>query len=524
MLNEEAIKKILGIEEEVALTPEDMAKKIIITFYPVDKNYVSGNVLNFAERLINTLKALGIKIIPYEKSLEKQPLKRRLKIFFYSLIGSIPKGIKKGRKIKEGVTVIALGEGITGDLAMDNTMGFAKNSVVSILDMPAGINNDTEFHKHFDTAMNLFAYHMTNIAIVVNDKIWIPYNFNASHPVYSLEGNFIQDILKGLIPKIAAPIRPPRLKQFVILKNKFDPFDDSHKFLVEDFLESGAVLEKTGLYPPGKLLDELPFRNDFYRWIGKIHLDQRNGMSYGFLARQMPVKLGEVFDISEVAAVSKLNGLFLHKGKKCIELSVLGKKLAVEVPEVWVLTQRSGSKKTDFNPYKDVLKMGLKDGIMYMQIPSALEMTPNYKPSFDTKVILAHAVGNAIIGSIQNYFDNNSTFAKAISSRGMAIAHWHGYVNPDAVPKGWVVYGKNNVPVSCSTHQAAIFALSGKINAFIKYVNDGNEYLGDIHIEPHHGTNMNYFTLKTLAEFLSHRDDVSKLGNHYLNYYHNHKV
>ena len=72
---------------------------------------------------------------------------------------------------------------------MDNTLRFAQNSVITILDMPEGIGHDTEFHEHFNTAMNLFAYHMTNIAIVIDKEKWIPYNFNASHPIYLIDEN-----------------------------------------------------------------------------------------------------------------------------------------------------------------------------------------------------------------------------------------------------------------------------------------------------------------------------------------------
>ncbi|MEK7564872.1 MAG: hypothetical protein AAB501_01375 [Patescibacteria group bacterium] len=496
---------------------------MVITFYPHEKHKVSENILSFANKFKEALKNIGVTIIPYEESLVEVPIKRKLKILFYSIIGKIPKGLKKGKKIKRGVSVITLGEGITGDLAMDNTLGFAQNSVITILDMPEGIGHDTEFHEHFNTAMNLFAYHMTNIAIVIDKEKWIPYNFNASHPIYLIDENLEKNILKGVIPKIAAPIKPPKLSEFKILKEKFDPFDKEHKHITDDFTESGSMLEKTNLYPPGKLLDSLPFRNDFYKWIGKIHLDHRNGMSYGFLARQLPTKLGSVYDsISFKNKFSKnienFNDFFSHDNENYIIIDTAKGKICIQITPIWVLAQKSGSKKTNINPERDLIKIGLVEGKMLIQIPKRLKITPDYKPSFDTKVILAHAIGNAIIASLIRHFDPNSKFVDNVEERGLAIAHWHGYINPEMIPDGWSVYGENNVPVSCSTPQSAIFALSGKLNKFLEIFNNNKKYRGDIHIEPHHGNNICFDSLKELGQFLS-KENTSRLGNHFLNFY-----
>jgi hypothetical protein len=173
---------------------------------------------------------------------------------------------------------------------MDRTSSFTESSVITILDLPKDVTSDASFHKHFDTAMEMFAHHMTNIVLAVTDEKWIIYNFNASHPVYKINEDFDQKVLKALIPKIVAPIRPCKFSEFIVKKESFDPFDAHHKEATLDMVESGNLLEKTGLYPEGKKIDSLPFRNSYYRWIGKLHLDNRNGMSYGFLARQVLIR------------------------------------------------------------------------------------------------------------------------------------------------------------------------------------------------------------------------------------------
>ncbi|OGF65311.1 hypothetical protein A2Z53_01680 [Candidatus Giovannonibacteria bacterium RIFCSPHIGHO2_02_42_15] len=545
-LSKEAIVKVLGLgKEEIPLVPEDMARELTVTFYPEETNTINKNLRDFGDKLKATLISIGVHVIPYEEALMpvsyKYIILRYLKSAFHSiriLVGEllslqdhkhritlgILSHIKIKKKVKSGVRVITIGERPTGYLPMDNVMSFTNNPIVTILDMPAGINNDTDFHKHFDTAAKLFAYHMTNLVICVGENNWILYSMNASHPIYPLEKDFEKSILYSLIPKLSAPIRPPMISEFIVKQRTLDINDNDHGPFVEDLVKSGSLLEKTGLYPPGKIIEELEFRNEFYKWVGKIHLDHRNGMSFGFLARQLPVKLKHAIDISEVR--NKYNEKDLGRRDYFINgegvISVIIEtphgKFCVEIPDVWVLTERSGANKTKIDPHADIIKIGLVKGRMVLQTPIGLSIKKHYKPSFDTKVILAHAVGNAMVGSILKRINPSSKFVYALEKNGMAISHWHGYLNSKHIPLGWYVYGEERPPVSCSSPQSAIYALQGKLDAMYKSLLANEEYLGDIHIEPQHGTNINYLSLSELGEFLNSSEEVSALGNKYLNY------
>ena len=74
-----------------------------------------------------------------------------------------------------------------------------------------------------------------------------------------------------------------------------------------------------------------------------------------------------------------------------------------------------------------------------------------------------------------------------------------------------MLHGETNPPVSCSTPQSAAFALVGKLAALGHAMETGPAqngamtngttqngtngatyppYLGDVHVEPHHGTNL----------------------------------
>ena len=546
-MRQDTIEYLLDIHEHADLEPLDMAKRLTLTTYPYDESNISENVRQFYKRLVETLKETGVKFIPYEEALISLPKLRIAKVAVFALGNSIKQMAKRlarrtqdenvltwsalsnmrfGKKVRAGVSVIALGEYVTGNLPMDNTMSFRDTSIISVVDRPKETSADAPFMDHFHAAMDLFTYHMTNIAIVVDSSRWTLYNFNASHPTYKIGSpNLKQELLSGLIPKIAAPIRPPRLREFKILNEAFDPYSNKHKEFVSDLVESGTLLEKTGLYPPGKSLNSMNFRNKFYRWIGAIHLDQRNGMSYGFLARQLPPIIKAALTETEFLNLKQEPTQIteqLVKTSDNLYLKILVGKTNyyVEVPDVWVLTQRSGANKTKIDPSKDIIKMGLIKGKLVLEAPLNKEaMNKAYKPSFDTRVILAHALGNALVASLLLKLNKTSLFVDKFRKSGMAIAHWHGYVNPAQVPAGWHVYGLDNPHVSCSSPHSAIYSLDGKLKAFRRALERGEEYLGDIHIEPHHGSNINYWSLRELGNFFNSSPEVSTLGNKYLTGY-----
>jgi hypothetical protein len=110
-------------------------------------------------------------------------------------------------------------------------------------------------------------------------------------------------------------------------------------------------------------------------------------------------------------------------------------------------------------------------------------------------------VGNALVASLQHALRPGQAFAKTLAQSGLALAHWHGYLHHATLPPGYVVYGESNPPVSCSTLQAAILALRGKLDAFAGTIAAGQEYAGDAHVEPHHGVNLTGPTLVQLGQW-----------------------
>lgn len=545
MISLEAIEKILDIKEKTRINSEEMASGLKITFYPIYSS-ADEHLLNFRKKLEDTFLDLEVEIIPYEAALVTIPIKKvfwrivkitsnNLFCLTNKLFGNEPTlvwinfGVIKNtfirRRIKQGISVVTVGENPIGFLPMERTSSFSECSIVSILPMPESISEESSFFEHFDTAMALFSYHMTNIVLAVGDKDWLLYNFNASHPRFPIDGNFRGAVLHALIPKIYAPIRPVKFEEFKLIKQPFNPHDSAHQEFTSDLLGAGNLLEDTKLYPPGKKIDDLPFRNSYYRWIGKIHLDHRNGMSYGFLARQLPVSnSGMVCSANEFErktnfSIPKTKDFFKLDGRLYLLVELMGHKLVAEVPDVWVLSQRSGCNKTNMDPRRDLIKLGLVSGQLMIQGPGGLKINANYKTSFDTRVIVAHAVGNAIVGSILEYLRPGNEFSTRLASSGMSINHWHGYIAPGKLPAGYWAHGQNNPHVACSSPQSAIFALKGKLESFFESVEKDKEFLGDVHIEPHHGTNVNFPSLRDFALWIKENKEITSLGNKYLALY-----
>ncbi|MEX0931391.1 MAG: hypothetical protein WDZ88_01430 [Candidatus Paceibacterota bacterium] len=534
-ISKEAVQAILGIENKVKVSLEDMADNLNITFFP-HKEKSSPEIDSFVDDLKKVFDDLKVNIVPYEQSLEKIKLRKRIARFFKIIANNLLFLIGKSNiyipikdilpmlkawKLKPGISIIVSGEQKIGRLPMEHISNFKDNSVITVLPFPEHITSNSTFSDHFDTAMNFFAYHMTNIVIGVDKEKWMLYNFNASHPVFSREGDMRNNVLKALVPKIVAPIRPYKYSEFIVKNNSTDLNSPKYLSIIEDLMLGAKIFSDTNLYPKGKKITDLPFRTSFHKWIGQLHLDGRSGMSFGFIAKQLPAKLSKL--ISEKDFANKIisgnipDSDYFFVGKKIyLKIVIDNENFWLQVPDVCVLSLRSGSNKTNPDPKKDFILLGLEGGSMTLEAPKGIELNKDYKPSFDTQVILAHAVGNAIIASILNHLDTKNNFSKQISNYGISISHWHGYFNKKYIPDNMMVYGEANPHVSCSSPQSAIFALKGKIEEFFSQNRSYESYIGDIHIEPHHGTNICYPLLKDLGEYIKSNPESTELGNRYL--------
>ena len=480
VLSSKALKRIMGITRDVPMTPVEMARSLRITFYPSVS--ISEKLRLFLNHLEKALLIAGAEVVEYEQAIAEG---------FSGRIG-------------DGIVLIAPGEGESGNLAIDHVSSLRNNTVVSILDGTLPSFKGGMLQRRVDALVGALVWHMAHAVIYVDELSWTVCTMNGGIDTFGLE-SIRERVLDALIPKLAAPVQPPKKEDFQLRDVPFNPSDPIYGFSVDDLLKGAELWGSSGLLPSQTKLEALTFRNQRYRRIASAFLNERTGMSYGFLARQLPAKVWPAMQLDE--ADSMLQKIDWQEkdfveidGGVVIAPAIGEKRFLLRVPDVAVLCTRSGCEKIRLEPRTDLLQLTLRNGRVQLAIPTGLVAGSDCQPSFDTLTILSHAVGNAIAASILSRVRRNSALVRYLENRGLAIAHWHGYPAVRAMPYGYHIHGQLNPPVCCSTPQAAIFSLSGKLQALASSIELGDEYLGDVHVEPSHGTNLNGSTLTELAK------------------------
>lgn len=459
--------RILALNGDAPVTPETMAAGLRVTFFPIAS--APEGLRAFADRLEQALRAAGVQVLPYAEALD--PLRRG--------------------KLRENLVIIATGDLRTGDLPVDHVQNLRTTTVVGIVEGPCPAEEETADQEKLNRIVHTLTWSIVQVAIYVDGDRWTITTMNGAIIPCDQTGPFAHDVLNLLVPKLAAPVVPPHASDFDMRRGVLDLHDPGLLPYVDDFVRSGPLWEQTGLLLFHTSMDRLEFRNAFYKRIAAAYLDHRSGMSYGFLARQTALSYRPPWMDPVSATV--------------ITVTIAGRSLSLAVPDVWVLTTRSGCDKSHLDPARDLLLMGLSAGKIVLATPKGLERHADSKPSYDTLTILAHACANALVARALGAVQPGARFAAMLDTTGAALAHWHGSIAPDAVPDGYVVHGAENPPVSCSTHQAALFAFAGKLGALEASLRSNGSFEGDIHIEPHHGVNVTGPSLFHLARWAMER-------------------
>jgi hypothetical protein len=442
----------------------------------------------FADGLRRALVDCGVRVVPYAQALSDP----------------------ESEKLCEEIVVFVIGEQQDGNLVVDHVSNLRKTTVVALTEGPCPMDAQSGSQDKLNSLVQGLCWHLAQIVVYVEDGSWTITTMNGAIIKCGMD-TLRQDVYDTLLPKIAAPVVPPHASDFDIREETLDLQAEIHRHHINDFRESGPLWARTGLMLFHTSMDSLEFRSRYYKRIAGAFLDHRSGMSYGFFARQTacdPLPALPLRNAGIVANVQELEttGVFRDEDGVVLLLSLPHGPWVIKAPEVWTLTTRSGCDKSNINATRDLVLMGLVNGKVIFQTPRGVNHGIDCKPSYDTLTILSHALGNAIIAALQMAQVRDAAFARAIRAKGMALAHWHGYIDRAILPPGYVVHGEDNPPVSCSTFQAAIYALTGKIRAFGSLISGRAEYAGDAHIEPHHGSNITGRSLTELAHWaLQHR-------------------
>jgi hypothetical protein len=487
-VDESAALRLLGIEGSIPLTHETMARGLRVTFFPWGSP--TPEVAAFAARLERSMAACGVEIVPFERALE---------------------GGRRG-KVQEGIIIIAPGRLENGKLPVDFVPNLRSNTVVGIIDGACPAEAKTDLQEKLNTIVETLAWSITQVLVYVDDPAWTICTMNGAIIRCDDPSRFSEDVYGTLIPKLAAPVVPPHASDFAVEEGGLDLYAPAWEPYVRDYEVSSPLWAETGLMLFHTSLNSLTFRNTYYKRVAAAYLDRRSGMSYGFLSRQPAGTVPAAYLDDEAAVVPgwkswRAAGGGSVDGIQYLVLRIAGHWLTLASPEVSVLATRSGCDKSHIDGRRDLVLLGMARGSVFMKTPRGLKPGIDARPSYDTLTILAHAQANRIIASVLKRLQPGSEFVRMVESGGVALAHWHGELNHAVIPEGYVIFGENNPPVSCSTHQAALYTLVGKLRAFGEALEGGRIYRGDVHIEPHHGVNVTWSSLAGLATaILSHAD------------------
>ena len=480
--------------------PTEMSERVTVTFKPIPKNYPDTEISAYRERLRNSLLSNGVNVISWEdatiedasygifsKLMGLRSVRRKV-----NAVIDVKKKLSPLRwflsKIAENIYRLARKDSlsVSGILkisgwADDFTVGYLQDpyntQVITIISLdPEFENEDTTYDEKISIGLKNLITNMSEIVIGVSHSKFGITNMNLSDSIYT-HGQLDDFVLYSLIPKIYAPIKPPVLTRFAV--SEYDPqeFEYARKLSA-----LGADLKSTDLFPEGSKFSDAIKRLSHRDVANKI-LDGRTGVSYGFIALAEPPgydgdkyidenrwnSLQEIpnYNPDEVRAAS--NDRWYVK-------TLLGDETVYQqIPDIWIVTSRSGCDKTNLNPDSDIVRIGLVKGKLHLEIPRGVDLgRKDIRPSFDTYVILAQALSSAL-------------YAPSMIEKEMSILHFHGYPDPCWFGVSEHHAGARNPSLPCGTVEAALLNYSAVYETATK---NGSDIKLLCLVESDHGVNV----------------------------------
>jgi hypothetical protein len=463
-ISSDSLNQILGIPLDTPLGIDEMCKRLRPVIYPAPE--LSARLERFCHALAASMHELGIAVLSKEKASGND-----------------------GRFVP-GTVILAPGYFPDSMLAINRVTTLYNNIIVGIYDEPAPLTPDSLPQERLDAIVGRLARDMVHILVFVTDQAWTICTMNGGVVTFNTPLPSLEDVRNTLVPKLTAQVVPPRAEDLDIEIGALQTETAEFEAVAQDFLQCSDLWSSNACLLTHTSTEGLEYRNDFYKRIVARYLDQRSGMSYGFFARQLPVAVQPALFLEESGSKSDQG----EQEQERIRIQVQGRIMLVPVPQVRIVTTRSGCRKNHLDAKNDLVEIGLiqhKGGARaYLKTPAGCSTEIVAKPSFDTLTILAHALGNALTASILMRLRPKARFPRHLANFGASMTHWHDYPDTGLLPEGYHIHGEQNPPVACSTPQSAAYSLLGKIAALEIALEQGTAYRGDVHVEPCHGTNI----------------------------------
>ncbi|NDJ22077.1 non-ribosomal peptide synthase [Nostoc sp. B(2019)] len=490
------------------IDPNVMAKQIKVTFRPLPKGFKNKIISKFREELELKLQNYGAQIVSWEDATRefnyeidipltkwKKTIKMRfvkadingvidverpvyLKDKIKSLVAEkfyqfYCRFILKNRKMS--VSTIAKLIGWAEDHAMQRLEDPTSTLVILIAELDQNfVDSQVPYQQKIAIGVNTLVKTFSEIVIGVSDSNISILNMNLSDSLFSRE-KFDNFVFKSLIPKIYVPIAPLPMSRFEV--GKYDPKESIY---AAKLVKLSEKLAATGLFPSGFKLGEIIKRKSHRDIVDSI-VNGRTGVSYGFVAyAEAPQYVGDR-EISEnewenLLAVEGLSNNEVRQndiGRRYVKTKIGNQYFYKQIPDIWLVSSRSGSNKTDLSLERDILRIGLKNKLC-LQIPEGIDpAVVDIKPSYDLYVLVGIALAAAL-------------YTPELIKDGAPMIHFHGYPSRDWLQQNEYCTGVDNPSVPCGTYESGVFNFLGIHTLASK--ND-NITLASL-IEPDHGTNI----------------------------------
>jgi hypothetical protein len=300
------------------------------------------------------------------------------------------------------------------------------------------------------------------------------------------------------------PITPLLTSRFKIAQ--YNPYLSEY---TPKLVQLGQELASTGLFPPGFKLAEVIKRKS-HRDIVNVVVNGRTGVSYGFVAyAEPPYYVGKpeisTYEWDKLLPVAGFSSNQIRKNdesRRYMKIIIHGEYVFKQIPDIWLVSSRSGSNKTDLNLEQDIIRISLKDDL-HLQLPVGnLSSKSDFRPSYDIYVMLAISLSAAL-------------YTPELIKNGAPIVHFHGYPAFDWFEENEYCVGVNNPSVPCGTYESGVFNFLGLSNLASQQTK--NIKLVSL-IEPDHGTNFIAHDMDYLVDRLKHgcvAEQIELGGQHF---------
>ncbi|MGH2412905.1 MAG: hypothetical protein ACREPR_11710, partial [Brasilonema sp.] len=458
------------------IDPSAMAQKLTVTFRPLPRRYNNQTVLKFGEELELKLREHGVTIEPWHQATRefcyavniplinwKQSIKMRVVKADINAVIDVerPPSLKSkllnflAESLYKIYCRLILKDQKISIVRIAKLIGWAEEHAAKYVENPTNtqvimlteldrefVNPKLPYQQKIRIGINTLVRTFSEIVIGVSKGNISILNMNLSDSIFSKE-DMDQFVLKSLIPKLFVPIAPLLISRFEL--EKYYPQESIYAI---ELVKLGKKLESTGLLPPGFKISEVVKRKS-HRDIVDVIINGRTGVSYGFVAyAETPQYIGEP-EITEdqwesllpVEGFSRDEVRQNEISRRYVKTKIGTEYAFKQIPDIWIVSSRSGANKTDLKLETDVLRIGLKNKL-FLQLPTGIDPARvDVKPSYDIYVMLAIALSAAL-------------YVPELIRNGMPIVHFHGYPSNEWFESNEYCAGVQNPSVPCGTYES----------------------------------------------------------------------